>query len=146
MSKIWTNSYTITWWCRKHCGNRRNCLLLAISPFPTMFSNTVCCWCIKMSIDGVRFKYVLNCEFNLNILAKMTWFAFINLSVYLQSEQNLSQYFILNHVTFIEHHWQENCFVIKDKEWKIGLKPWLLILITWPWWLLVLPLGPGNRS
>ena len=25
-----------------------------ISPFPTMFSTGVCCWCIKMSMYGVK--------------------------------------------------------------------------------------------
>ena len=49
LSKIWTNGDTIIWLNRKHCGKRRNCSLRAISLFPTMFSNAVCCWCIKMS-------------------------------------------------------------------------------------------------
>ena len=38
----------------KHCGKRRNCLLRAISPFPTMFSKVICCQCVKMSIYGVK--------------------------------------------------------------------------------------------
>ena len=39
---------------RKHCGEKRkNCLLQAISPFPTMFLKAVCCLCIKISIYGV---------------------------------------------------------------------------------------------
>ena len=56
MSKIWTIGNTIFWLSRKHCGKRRNCSLQAISSFPTMFSNAVCCSCVKMSIDGVRGK------------------------------------------------------------------------------------------
>ena len=54
MSKIWTNGDTIIWSSRKHCGKRRNCSLRAISPFHTMFSKTVCSWCVKMSIYGVK--------------------------------------------------------------------------------------------
>ena len=50
MSKILTNGDTILWLSRKHCGKRRNCSLWAISPFPTMFSKAVCCWCFKMSM------------------------------------------------------------------------------------------------
>ena len=42
-SKIWTNGDTITRLSRKHCGKRRNCLLRAVSPFPTMFSKAACC-------------------------------------------------------------------------------------------------------
>ena len=56
MSKIWTNGDTIFRLSRKHCGKRRNCLLRAISPFPTMFSKAVCCRCVKMSIYGVKGK------------------------------------------------------------------------------------------
>ena len=37
MLKIWTNGDTIILPSRKHCGKRRNCLLQAISSFPTMF-------------------------------------------------------------------------------------------------------------
>ena len=54
MSKIWTNGDTVTWLGRKCCGKRRNCSLRAISSFPTMFSKAVCCWCVKMSIYGVK--------------------------------------------------------------------------------------------
>ena len=54
MSKIWSNGDTIIWLSRKHCGRRRNCSLWAISPFSTMFSKAVCCWCVKMSIYGVK--------------------------------------------------------------------------------------------
>ena len=54
MSKIWINGDTIIWLSRKHCEKRRNCSLRAISPFPTMFSKTVCCWCIKISVYGVN--------------------------------------------------------------------------------------------
>ena len=54
MSKIWTNWETIIWLSSKHCGKRRNCSLPAISPFSTMFSKAVSCWCIKMSIYGVK--------------------------------------------------------------------------------------------
>ena len=43
MSKIWTNGDTIIFLSRKHCGKRRNCLLQAISSFPTMFSKSVYC-------------------------------------------------------------------------------------------------------
>ena len=32
---------------RKHCGERRNCLLRAISPFPTVFSKDLYCRHIK---------------------------------------------------------------------------------------------------
>ena len=41
-SKIWTNGDTIISLTRKHCGKRRNCCLPAISPFPTMFSKSLC--------------------------------------------------------------------------------------------------------
>ena len=44
----------IIWLSRKHCRKRRKCSLKAISSFHTMFSNAVCCWCIKVSIYGVR--------------------------------------------------------------------------------------------
>ena len=54
MSKLLTNRDTIFWWSRKHCGKRRNCLLRAISSFPTMFSKAVCCWWVKVSIYGVK--------------------------------------------------------------------------------------------
>ena len=53
MSKIWTNGDAIIWLSKKHCGERRNCSLRAISPFPTMFSKAVRCWCVKMSIYGI---------------------------------------------------------------------------------------------
>ena len=43
LAKIWTNGDTITCLRRKHCGKRRNCLLRAISPFPTMFLKAVFC-------------------------------------------------------------------------------------------------------
>ena len=43
MSEIWTNGDTIIRLSRKHCGKRRNCSLLAISPLSTMFSKAVCC-------------------------------------------------------------------------------------------------------
>ena len=43
ISKILTNGDTVFWWSRKPCGKRRNCSLRAISSFPTMFSNAVCC-------------------------------------------------------------------------------------------------------
>ena len=52
MSKIWTNRDTIIWLFRKHCGKRRNCSLRAISSFSTMFPKY--CWCVKMSIYGVK--------------------------------------------------------------------------------------------
>ena len=54
MSKIWINGNTIIWLSRKRFGKRRNCSLRAISPFLTMFSKAVCCWCLKMSIYGVK--------------------------------------------------------------------------------------------
>ena len=54
MSNIWTNGDTIIWLSRKCSGKRRNCSLQAISYFLTMFSNAVCCWCVKMSIYGVK--------------------------------------------------------------------------------------------
>ena len=54
MSEIWTKGNTVIWLSRKHCGKRTNCSLRAISPFPTMFSKAVCCWCVKMSIYGVK--------------------------------------------------------------------------------------------
>ena len=56
MSKILTNLDTIFWLSRKHCVKRRNCSLRAISSFPTMFSKAVCCWCVNMSIHGVKGK------------------------------------------------------------------------------------------
>ena len=56
MSKIWTDGDTIIWLSSKHCGKTTNCSLWAISPFSTMFSKAVCCWCIKMSIYRVRVK------------------------------------------------------------------------------------------
>ena len=37
MAKIQTNGDTFICLSRKHCGKRRNCLLQAIPPFPTMF-------------------------------------------------------------------------------------------------------------
>ena len=43
MSKLWTNGDTIIRLSTQHCGKKRNCSLLAISPFPTMFSKAVCC-------------------------------------------------------------------------------------------------------
>ena len=49
---------TIIWLSRKHCGKRRNCSLRAISSFPIMFSKTVCCWCDKMSIYGIKGYYL----------------------------------------------------------------------------------------
>ena len=54
MSKIWTNGDTFIWLNRIHCGKRRYCSSWAISPFPTMFSKAVCCWCVKISIYGVK--------------------------------------------------------------------------------------------
>ena len=54
MLKTWRNGDTIIWLSRKHCGKRRNCLWRLISPFPIMFSKAVWCWCIKMSIYGVK--------------------------------------------------------------------------------------------
>ena len=54
MSKIWTNGDTVIWLSRKDCEKMRNCSLRAISPFPTIFSKAVCCWCVKMSIYGVK--------------------------------------------------------------------------------------------
>ena len=56
MSKIWTNGDTVIWLSWKHCGKRRNCSLQAISSFPTMSSKAVCCWCVNMSIYGVKGK------------------------------------------------------------------------------------------
>ena len=32
---------------RKHCGKRRNCLLRAVSPFPTAFSKDLHCRNVK---------------------------------------------------------------------------------------------------
>ena len=43
MSKIWTNGDTVNRLSKKHCGNRRNCSLQAISPFPIMFPKVACC-------------------------------------------------------------------------------------------------------
>ena len=43
MSKKWTYGDRIIRLSRKHCGNRRNCKLQAIYPFPTMFSKAVEC-------------------------------------------------------------------------------------------------------
>ena len=54
MSNVWTNGDTIIWLSGKPCGKRRNCSLWAISSFPIMLSKAVCCWCVKMSICGVK--------------------------------------------------------------------------------------------
>ena len=43
MTKICTNEDTGICLSRKHCGKRRNCLLPAISCFPTMFPKAVYC-------------------------------------------------------------------------------------------------------
>ena len=64
ISWIFANVVTSFWFSRKHCVKRRNCSLRAISPFPTMFSKAACCWCVKMSIYGVRVKE-LNVTVNL---------------------------------------------------------------------------------
>ena len=45
---------------RKHCGKRRNCLLRAISPFPTVFSKGLFpsgvkrCYCVGMGLDEIK--------------------------------------------------------------------------------------------
>ena len=44
MAKIWTNEDAVICLNRNYCGKRRNCSLRAISPFPTMFSKTICCY------------------------------------------------------------------------------------------------------
>ena len=49
MAKIWTNVDTVICLSRKHCGKRRNCLLRAISPFPTMFSEAVLLMCLTIT-------------------------------------------------------------------------------------------------
>ena len=54
MAKIYTNGDTIICMSRKHSGKRRNCSLRAISSFSTLFSKVVSCWCLKMSICGVK--------------------------------------------------------------------------------------------
>ena len=54
MSNILTNGDTIFWSSIQHYGKRRNCLLRAISSFPTMSSKAICCGCVKMSIYGVK--------------------------------------------------------------------------------------------
>ena len=41
---------------RKHCGKRRNCLLQAISPFPTVFSRLVLQTCKKQVLFGKGLK------------------------------------------------------------------------------------------
>ena len=43
IAEIWTNGDAIICLSGKHCGQRRNCSLRAISPFPTVFSKAVCC-------------------------------------------------------------------------------------------------------
>ena len=40
-SRMWTNGNSFIYLSRKYFGKRRNCLLRAISPFPTMFSKAV---------------------------------------------------------------------------------------------------------
>ena len=45
---------TIIWSSRKQCGKRRNRSIRAISSFSKMFLKAICCWCIKMSIYGVK--------------------------------------------------------------------------------------------
>ena len=44
---------------RKHCGKRRNCLLRAISPFPTMFSEDLNC---RHIIKGLKVLKVAQME------------------------------------------------------------------------------------
>ena len=57
--KIWCQIYEqmgiwLPDWVENNCGKRRNCWLRAIYSFPTMFSKAVCCWCVEMSIYGVK--------------------------------------------------------------------------------------------
>ena len=59
MSKYGHMEIHLSDWVKKHCGKRRNCLLWAISSFPTMFSKAVSCWCVKMSICWVKGQQVL---------------------------------------------------------------------------------------
>ena len=59
---------------RKYCGKRRNCLLQAIAPFPTVFSKDLCCkyvkpglirerkWLTKQqNLDDIYLKYNITC-------------------------------------------------------------------------------------
>ena len=57
--KIWYQKYGqmgihFSEWTENIVGKKRNCLLRAIHSFPAMFSKAVCCWCVKMSIYGVK--------------------------------------------------------------------------------------------
>ena len=55
MSKIWKMGVQLPAGVENIVGKGGEIALLrAISPFPTMFSKAVCCWCVKMSIYGVK--------------------------------------------------------------------------------------------
>ena len=54
MAKIGINGDTNVCLSREHSGKMRNCSLRAISSFSTMFSDAVCCYCVKTSIYGVK--------------------------------------------------------------------------------------------
>ena len=46
--QIWWKWQKVLQMGRKHCGKRRNCLLKAISPFPTLFSKDLYCRHVKI--------------------------------------------------------------------------------------------------
>ena len=63
---------------RKHCGKRKNCLLRAISPFPTVFSKDMHCRHVTTraclgkgysEILGFKVKFWLNTQTELIIYA-----------------------------------------------------------------------------
>ena len=61
--QIWRKWQKVIQMGRKHCGERRNCSLRAISPFPTVFSNgsfprgVKRCHCVGMG-SSIRTNYV----------------------------------------------------------------------------------------
>ena len=63
--QIWQKWQKVILTGRKHCGKRRNCLLRAISPFPTVFSKGLFprgvkrCHCVGMGKVSSLFKYLL---------------------------------------------------------------------------------------
>ena len=62
--QIWRKWQKVIQMGRKHCGKRKNCSLRAISPFPTVFSNSLFprgikrCHCVGMGL--VTFEESLN--------------------------------------------------------------------------------------
>ena len=72
--QIWWKWQKVIKMSRKHCGKRRNCLLQAISPFPTVFSNDLCCRHVKARVffgKGLTLYHMIE-TFN-NILVDNFW-------------------------------------------------------------------------